>query len=146
MYYCVYTKIGKKTKQQPKIGGTPVDALLQNPLMLYIPLLAAFMYFMVYRPQKKQQQEKQALMEGMKKGDRVVTVGGMYGIVRGIKDTRVTLEIASEVFVSFDKSAVTSVLRSDAKAANMPDEEVNLKEDPDGDDEDYVIEQDSESN
>jgi len=124
-----------------------VEALFENPLLLYIPLFAAFVYFALYRPQKKQQQDKQTLMESMKKGDRVVTAGGIYGIIRGLKDDRVTLEIASEVFVSFTKSSIVTILSKEAKAAAAaPEPEVLMDEDSvdyDSDD-DYVIEQDTE--
>ena len=116
--------------------------------IIWIVLLVGMMWFMVFRPQRKQQKEKKAMMDAMKKGDRVITVGGIYGIVRNIKDNRVTLEIASEIFVQFAKSAIANVIRPDeakADAAAKPEAEDEGDEDVDGaDDADagYAIEQD----
>ena len=82
------------------------------------------MYFMMIRPQQKQRKERTAMMEALKKGDRVVTVGGMYGIVRAIRDERVTLEVASGIFVQFTQSAIGQVVRSESRASSAPDPEL----------------------
>ena len=107
--------------------------------ILWIVGIGALMYFMMIRPQRKQQKAKNEMMSSLKKGDRVVTVGGIYGIIRGIKDERVTLEVASEVYVQFTKNAIGSVLRSNEAKASAPEPETVSDS---SDDADYVIEQD----
>ncbi len=108
--------------------------------LIWIVVMVAMMYFLILRPQKKQQKERATMMDSLKKGDRVVTIGGIHGIVRGIKEDRITLEIASEVYVHFAKSAIGSILRSETKASKTPEPEVLPDEDMA--DADYVIDQD----
>lgn len=110
--------------------------------VLWIALMVALMYFLLIRPQKKQQKEREAMLSSVRKGDRVITIGGIHGIVRGIKEDRVTLEIASEVFVHFSKSAVASIVRSDkgGKAEVVEDvEDFEAAGDDEVQDADYVI-------
>ena len=108
--------------------------------ILWIVGIGALMYFMMIRPQRKQQKAKTEMMGNLKKGDRIVTVGGIYGIVRAIKEDRITLEIASEVYVQFSKNAIGSVLRSNEAKASSPEPDVIANTiDDDGD---YVIDQD----
>jgi len=110
--------------------------------ILWIVGIGALMYFMMIRPQRKQQKAKTAMMGSLKKGDRVLTVGGIYGIVRAVKDDKVTLEIASEVYVQFSKTAIGSILRSNEAKASAPEPETIT--DDSAEDADYVIEQDEE--
>jgi preprotein translocase subunit YajC len=114
--------------------------------IIWIVVMVAVMYFLILRPQRKQQKERTAMMDSLKKGDRVVTAGGIHGIVRGIKEDRVTLEIASEVYVHFSKSSVGPMVRSEAQASRAPEPEVLLDEGEDAADEvDYAIEQDQDA-
>jgi len=117
--------------------------------IIWIVAGVGLMYFMMIRPQKKQQKERTTMIEALKKGDRVVTVGGIHGIIRAIKDDRITLEIASEIYVQFTKAAIGNVIRNDAKGETIPDpamidaeDEVELEAEIDADDADYEIEQD----
>ncbi len=106
----------------------------------WILVMVAMMYFLILRPQQKQRKEREALLSSMKKGDRVITIGGIHGIIRAIKEDRVTLEVASEVYVHFNKSAVASIVRSDVKAEKAEEpEEVAVSEPEEAE---YVVEQD----
>ncbi len=71
-------------------------------------LIAIFvvMYFFMIRPQQKRQKELRKFREGLQKGDKVVTVGGIYGTVSEIKDNYVIIEVDSNVRMRFDKSSV----------------------------------------
>ena len=117
---------------------------------IWIVVMIAMLYFLILRPQKKQQKERDAMLSSVKKGDRVVAIGGIHGIVRNIKEDRITLEIASEVYVHFSKSAIGQVLKSgggsakaEAEPAELPAEEVNDSlQDTENDDAGYVVEQD----
>ena len=114
--------------------------------LIWIVVMIAMLYFLILRPQKKQQKERDAMLSAVKKGDRVVTIGGIHGIVRNIKEDRITLEIASEVYVHFAKSAVGQVLKSgggSAKAIDEPAEDVNDDvQYVESEENEYVIEQD----
>jgi preprotein translocase subunit YajC len=73
-----------------------------------IPLLLMFVvfYFILIRPQQKQARKHQDFVKNLKAGDRVVTSGGLHGIVTGMTDTTVTLEIADKVRVKVTRSAI----------------------------------------
>jgi preprotein translocase subunit YajC len=73
-----------------------------------IPLLLMFVvfYFILIRPQQKQARRHQDFVKNLKMGDRVVTSGGLHGIVTGLTETTVTLEIADKVRVKVTRSAI----------------------------------------
>ena len=73
-------------------------------------LMGLIFYFMLYRPQKKEQNKRKEMLEGLKKGNKVVTVGGIYGVITAISDTKITLKIADNVEVEFVKSAVNQII------------------------------------
>jgi preprotein translocase subunit YajC len=74
--------------------------------MLFFGVIIAIMYFMMLRPQAKQLKEHRALLAGLKKGDDVVTQGGILGRIYAITDRIVTLEIASGVRVRVLKTSI----------------------------------------
>ena len=69
------------------------------------------MYFLLFRPQKKRQQEQQRLISALKTGDKVVTSAGIHGLIANVKDTTVMLKVADNVKLEVEKSAVTNVLK-----------------------------------
>jgi preprotein translocase subunit YajC len=78
----------------------------------FLPLafLFAVMYFIMIRPQQTQQRRYKEMLARLKKGDRVLTRGGIYGVIVTLKDNRVELELAQNVRVQADRSAVQSVV------------------------------------
>ncbi len=76
--------------------------------MLFIFVI---MYFVLFRPQKKRQQEQQRLISGLKTGDRVVTNAGIHGLIANVKETTVMLKVADNVKLELEKSAITNVLK-----------------------------------
>lgn len=76
-------------------------------LLPFLLIIVVFYFFMI-RPQQKRQKELNKFREELKKGDHVVTTGGIYGKVSKIADNKITLEIADGVLVDFDKSAILS--------------------------------------
>lgn len=87
-----------------------------NPIASFIPLILIFiiMYFLLFRPQMKRQKDQQRLVAAIKTGDRVVTASGIHGLISNVKDTTVILKIADNVKIEVEKSAVGSVLKSEA--------------------------------
>ena len=78
----------------------------------FLPLLglAAIFYFMILRPQQKRGKEQKAMLGGLQKGDEVVTAGGELGRVIKVGDMYVNVEIAENVTVLLQKSAIQTVL------------------------------------
>ncbi len=81
----------------------------------FIPFIFIFviMYFVLFRPQKKRQQEQQRLIASLKTGDRVVTNAGIHGLIANVKEATVIVKVADNVKIEMEKSAVTSVLKSE---------------------------------
>ncbi len=82
-------------------------------LILFGSIIAIF-YFMIIRPQQKRQKERQKMMDAMKKGDKVVTAGGIHGTIAGLDDKTVLVQIADTVKVKVDRGSVT-VVSADAE-------------------------------
>lgn len=79
----------------------------------FVPFIFIFiiMYFVLFRPQKKRQQEQQRLISALKTGDKVVTNAGIHGLIANVKETTVILKVADNVKIEMEKSAVTNVLK-----------------------------------
>ena len=76
--------------------------------MSFLPLLLIIVvfYFFMIRPQMKRQKETRKFRESLKKGDKVVTTGGIYGKISEIKETVIHLEIAKDVIIKVDKNGI----------------------------------------
>jgi len=86
--------------------GQPTEG--QSPLTSFLPLLLIIVifYFFMIRPQMKRQKELRKYRESLQKGDKVITTGGIYGRVDGLKDNYVIVEIDKDVKIKIDKSAI----------------------------------------
>ena len=84
---------------QPAQGGGAL-------MWVMMALIFVVMWFFMIRPQRKQQKELQAFRDGLKKGDKVVTIGGMYGTVCEIKDATVLIEVDNNVKIRVSKQAL----------------------------------------
>lgn len=88
-----------------------------NQMMSFVPLILIFVvfYFLLIRPQQKKAKEHQDFLSNMKKGDTVVSSGGMIGTITGLTDTVVTLEVADNVRVKVSRPYILGTV-SNAKA------------------------------
>ena len=79
----------------------------------FVPFIFIFiiMYFVMFRPQKKRQEQQQKLISALKTGDRVVTNGGIHGLISNVKETTVIVKVADNVKIEMEKSAITTVLK-----------------------------------
>ena len=68
------------------------------------------MYFVVYRPQIKKRKQLEAEINAIKKGDRILTSGGIYGTVAGVKEGIAVIEIAKDVKIEINKAMIVRVL------------------------------------
>lgn len=74
-----------------------------------IILMVLIFYFLLYRPQKKAQEERSNMLNGLKVGNRVITLGGIYGTIVSLTDEIVTLKIADKVEIEIARSAINGV-------------------------------------
>ena len=95
----------------PSGGGS--SSPLGNPLIMVV-LMFAVMYFLVLRPQSKKAKEHQKMLSELKKGDDVVTQGGIIGKISGLKDGEVTLQVQEGVRLRFQRSAITGIYNPNA--------------------------------
>ena len=91
-------------------GGSPnptVSALLQ--MLQFLPLFV-ILYFLLIRPQQQQQKKLERMRKELKKGDRVLTTGGIIGTVVGLDDGKAVLRVADEVKLEFARSAIVQIM------------------------------------
>ncbi len=93
---------------QPQ-GGSPEGSLISTLIMF--TLIIAIFYFMILRPQQKRQKDRQKMLDADKKGDKVVTSGGMHGTVAGIDEKSILVQVAENVKLKFDRTAIAAVVR-----------------------------------
>ena len=84
--------------QQPAAGGWSIWVMLI--------LIIVVMWFFMIRPQRKQQKELQKFRDGLQKGDKIVTIGGIYGTVVEIKEKTLLIEVDNSVKIKVDKNSV----------------------------------------
>jgi preprotein translocase subunit YajC len=86
-------------------GGSLVSTLIMFGLIIGI------FYLMILRPQQKKQKDRQKLLDSVRKGDKVITAGGMHGSVAGLDEKTVLLQVGDNVKMKFERSAITSIIR-----------------------------------
>jgi preprotein translocase subunit YajC len=79
-------------------------------LLVTFGLIIVIFYFLIIRPQGRKQKETKRMLEAIKKGDRVVTVGGMRGTIHSVKDDTIILRVDDAVKLEFNRSAISSVI------------------------------------
>lgn len=74
----------------------------------FLPLIIIFgiFYFILIRPQQQKQKRHKLMLDSLQKGDKVITIGGIYGIIRDIKGETLTLEIAKDIMINTTRSAI----------------------------------------
>lgn len=70
--------------------------------------LAVVFYFVLDRPHKKEQQRRKRMLENLKRGDKIVTVGGMYGVITRVSEKKVTIRLAENVEIEFLRTAISA--------------------------------------
>ena len=80
------------------------------PTVIMIASMLAIFYFLLLRPQQKQKQDRERMLSSIKKGDRVVTSGGLHGTVTGLNEHTVTLRVDNQVKLEFDRGAIGRVV------------------------------------
>ncbi len=80
-------------------------------LVQFAPLIIIFVifYFLLIRPQQKKQQTHRQMLQNLKRGDKVLTTGGIYGTIESLTDTSIQLKIANQVKIKVSRSAIAGL-------------------------------------
>lgn len=77
--------------------------------LMWLVVFGGIMYFFMIRPQQKQRKEREKLLNSLEKGDKIVTIGGLHGTITSLEDHTAVLEIAPNVKITIQRSAVSFV-------------------------------------
>ncbi len=84
-----------------------------NPLIQIVPLVLIFIvfYFFMIRPQQKKQKDREKVLDSLKRGDKVITIGGIHGVVAGIDTEKKTVlvQVNDSTKITFDRTAVANI-------------------------------------
>ena len=96
---------------------TAQSGSMWTTIIMFVAIIAIF-YFLIIRPQKKRDKETKAMLDAMKKGDKVVTIGGIHGTVVTVKEQTVVLKVDDNARLEFTKSAISTVLNKEGAKSN----------------------------
>jgi len=94
------------------------SASLISTLVPFLLIIVIF-YFFLIRPQNKKQKETEKMLNALKKGDKVITVGGIHGVVSSVKENTVIVKVDDDTKIEFNRTAISSVELSDAEKAKL---------------------------
>jgi preprotein translocase subunit YajC len=90
-------------------GGEGGGGSLISTLIMFGAIFLIF-YFMIIRPQQKRAKEKEKMLSNLEKGDKVVTNGGIHGVIAGLEDKTALLMVSENTKIKVERSAITTVL------------------------------------
>ncbi len=93
----------------PQQGGSGGGGMFST--LIFFALIFVIFYFMILRPQQKRAKERQKMLDSIKKGDKVVTSGGMHAKVVNVDEKTVLLDVGDNLKLKFDRSAINMVTR-----------------------------------
>jgi preprotein translocase subunit YajC len=79
--------------------------------LLMFALIIGIFYFMILRPQQRRQKEREKMLNAVKKGDKIISSGGIHGTVIGVEEKTVLVQVADNVKLKIDRTAVASIVR-----------------------------------
>jgi len=97
-------------------GSASTTGSLVGSLVPFLLIIVIF-YFFLIRPQNKKQKETEKMLNALKKGDKVVTVGGIHGTISSVKEKTVIVKVDDNTKLEFNRSAISTVEKSDADLA-----------------------------
>jgi preprotein translocase subunit YajC len=100
--------------------GQPPGGGGGSSMMSFLPIILIFVifYFLLIRPQQKRAKEHRTLLSNLKLGDQVLTSGGIYGRVTGLREDVVTVEISDKVRVKVNRGNIAGVVKQDVMKAD----------------------------
>jgi preprotein translocase subunit YajC len=112
--------MGSQTAVPPK--GSPNAQPTPNPIVSFVPMIVVIgiLYFLIIRPQQQQAKAHRNLVDNLKTGDRVITLGGIHGTVTSIKGVIVQVKIADNVRVDVNRTAIAQVVQESNNGSGAP--------------------------
>lgn len=100
--------------QEDAANGGGIGGILGNP-MVPLVIIGVMFYFLLIRPEQRRKNEHQRMLDGIKKNDRVITAGGIYGVVVNVGKEDITLRVdeSGNTRMRFQRSAITRILTAD---------------------------------
>ncbi len=100
----MFSSILAMAPSQPGQGGGEIYSTL-----IMFGLIIGIFYFMIIRPQQKRQKEREVLLGQIKKGDKIITAGGLHGEVVGVEEKTLLVEIADKIKVKIERNSISVV-------------------------------------
>ena len=100
----------------PPSGGDGSGSGSSFVTLITFGLVFLIFYFLIIRPQSKRQKETKNMLANLQKGNKVVTIGGIRGVIQSLKEDTVMLKISGDVVVEFSRSAISNVVNGSSKS------------------------------
>ena len=107
-------------------ASASTSSSLIGSLLPFLLIIVIF-YFFLIRPQNKKQKETQKMLDALKKGDKVITIGGIHGTVSSVKENTVIVKVDDDCKLEFNRTAISSVELTEAEKAKLAEEAKNKK-------------------
>ena len=114
---------------QAATTGADASSVAGASALSFVPfiLIILIMYFLMIRPQSKKQKETQKMLDALKKGDKVITIGGIHGTVSSVKDNNiVVVKVDDSTKIEFNRTAIASVVSDKPAQESAPAEKKSL--------------------
>lgn len=107
---------------QQNTGNASSASSMAGMLSTFLPMIAIFaiFYFFLIRPQNKKQKETEKMIAALKKGDKVVTIGGIHGVISSTKEKTVVVKVDDNTKIEFNRTAIATVVTD--KPADVKEE------------------------
>ena len=112
-----------------QVGGAASassSSSLVGSLLPFLLIIVIFYLFLI-RPQNKKQKETQKMLDALKKGDKVITIGGIHGTVSSVKENTVIVKVDDDCKLEFNRTAISSVELTEEEKAKLAEEAKNKK-------------------
>lgn len=109
--YSLIWAMGSTVSSDAAAGTAGATGGMSGTLIMLVLMVGVF-YFLLIRPQRKRDKEAKEMMAALKKGDKIVTIGGIRGTVTSVKETTVVVKVDTDTRIEFNKSAISQVLNS----------------------------------
>ena len=118
MFSMIYA-LGQATTSSASIDGAEATATGGSiwPTLIMFAAVILIFYFLIIRPQRKRDKEAKDMLAAIKKGDKIVTIGGIRGTVAIVKESTVIIKVDDNTRIEFSKSAISAVLNKKEEAA-----------------------------
>lgn len=112
--------LGQSTTSSAAIDGTEAASATGSmwPTLIMFGAVILIFYFLIIRPQRKRDKEAKDMLAAIKKGDKVVTIGGIRGTVAIVKESTVIIKVDDNTRIEFTKSAISAVLNKKEESAS----------------------------